>query len=124
MVRALMYELSDICLPEDRYSERLWRNLGEVLNADIEEEANPDKSKPDGVIMVDGGSIQIPCVFLEMKREIGEGGCDPSSQGGLSMRQSWIHREVSYERVDVDKECDWWTDRDRSCGRSAAARRS
>ncbi|KAI9431857.1 hypothetical protein H4582DRAFT_2198395, partial [Lactarius indigo] len=31
---------------------------------------------------------------LEVKREIGEGGCDPTTQVGLSMRRSWIHESV------------------------------
>jgi hypothetical protein len=60
------------------------------------EERNPDNSKPDGVITVDLDDYRIPIVFVEVKREVGEGGCDPSAQVSLSMRRSWIHSSVSY----------------------------
>lgn len=83
----LMVTLAEICRPEE-YCVRLCKYSGLILDGHIERESDPDGAKPDGVIMVDRHSIRIPCVFIEMKGEIGEGNGDPSFQVSLAMRRS------------------------------------
>ncbi|KAI0245532.1 hypothetical protein BJV78DRAFT_1262434 [Lactifluus subvellereus] len=95
-----MYFLSEI-RPETSYGDRIRQQLGHILGAPILKYENPDGTKPDGVITVEfEDHTCIPCVFIELKREFGEGGCDPTSQVSLSMRCSWIHetREVWHEK--------------------------
>lgn len=99
-VYKLMCTLSEVFREEDSYRNTLRDKLGSFLNATIEATPNPDKSKPDGVIMINGTGT--PCVFMEWKREIGEGGSDPSYQVGLSMKRSWIHPSVGYNCICLD----------------------
>jgi hypothetical protein len=98
----LMYYVSEVRQTEDRYREGFRQKLSQILAAPIHEEQNPDNTKPDGVIMVQLGDTCIPYVFIELKRELGEGGCDPTSQASLTMRRSWIHASVSYNRIDIE----------------------
>ncbi|KAH8980320.1 hypothetical protein EDB92DRAFT_1805783 [Lactarius akahatsu] len=48
--------------------------------------------------MVQTDKARIASFFLELKREIGEGGCDPTTQVSLSMRRTWIHNSSDYIR--------------------------
>jgi hypothetical protein len=105
-VHDLMSYASVVRQSEDRYGEGLRHRLGHILDAPVHEDRNPDNTKPDGVIKVKLGDIHVPYVFLELKREIGEGGCDPTSQVSLSMRRSWIHASVGYNRNYLEPMCD------------------
>ncbi|KAF8801737.1 hypothetical protein BYT27DRAFT_7215855 [Phlegmacium glaucopus] len=42
------------------------------------------------MIMV--GNIHIPLLTVELKRELGDGGCAPTTQAGITLRQSWIQK--------------------------------
>ena len=99
-VYKFMCSLSMVHKVEDNYGPKLCEGLSHILKATIEVKPNPDNSKPDGVIMIDRTST--PCMFMELKREIGEGGSDPSYQVGLAMRRSWIHSSVGYNCIHLD----------------------
>jgi hypothetical protein len=83
-----MYTVSEVGSVEDKYGERVCERLGHILEATIDEQRNPDKTKPDGVIMVD--RTEIPCMFIELKQDFGEGTCDATSPASLSMRWSMV----------------------------------
>ena len=38
---------------------------------------------------------RLSFLILERKRSLGEGGCDPTIQASISMRQGWIQKQVS-----------------------------
>jgi len=38
-------------------------------------------------------NIRIPILIVELKKELGDGGYDPSTQAGLIMRRSWIQED-------------------------------
>jgi len=90
----LMHTVSEVGPLENTLGQRIRDGLSNILDATVRKHRNPDNTKTDGVIMVD--DTKIPCVFMEVKREIREGGCDPSSQASLSMRRSWIDDTVRY----------------------------
>ncbi|KAI9437469.1 hypothetical protein H4582DRAFT_278628 [Lactarius indigo] len=89
-VYKFMSIVSDISGSEKDYSNRLLPQLRLILNADVHEERSPDGTRPDGVITLQLGNSRIAYFFLDLKREIGEGGCDPNTQVSLSMRRFWI----------------------------------
>ncbi|KAF8162555.1 hypothetical protein B0H34DRAFT_651171 [Crassisporium funariophilum] len=74
----------------DGHNEGLRKRLRHILRAEVHEEPNSDGTRPDGVITLQIGDTRIAYFILELKRELGEGGCDPTTQGGLSMKHSWI----------------------------------
>ncbi|KAI0245533.1 hypothetical protein BJV78DRAFT_1287615 [Lactifluus subvellereus] len=83
----LMYFLSGV-RGEKSYGDGVRQQLGRILGVPVHKDQNPDSTRPDGIITLASG---IPYVFIELKREMGEGGCDSTSQVSLSMRRSWIH---------------------------------
>ncbi|KAH9011178.1 hypothetical protein EDB83DRAFT_372957 [Lactarius deliciosus] len=96
-----MYSVSEVGRSEKKYSEKLLKFLRLILNADVREEQLPDESRPDGIITLQIRNTRIALFFLELKRELGEGSCDPSTQVSLSMRRSWIHKS----REDIRQKC-------------------
>jgi len=96
-VQELMYFASEVGRMEERHdghNEGLRTRLRRILQAEVHEEPNPDGTKPDGVITLQIGDARITFLILELKRELGEGGCDPTTQVGLSMKRSWIDLSV------------------------------
>ncbi|KAI0250721.1 hypothetical protein BJV78DRAFT_530877 [Lactifluus subvellereus] len=85
-----MYFLSGV-RGEKSYGDGVRQQLGRILGVPVHEDQNPDGTRPDGVITLASETTRIPYVFIELKREVGEGGCDSTSQVSLSMRRSWIH---------------------------------
>lgn len=71
------------------------KRLTRILGLPVHEEPNTDKTSADGVHMIMVGDVRIPLLIVELKRELGEGGCDPTTQVGISMRRSWIQQDVS-----------------------------
>lgn len=69
--------------------------LTRILELPVHEEPNTDRTCADGVHMIKVGDVRIPLLIMELKRELGEGGCDPSTQVGITMRRSWIQGDVS-----------------------------
>jgi hypothetical protein len=101
-VHQLMQTLSSIYKKEDAYREKVRRDIARILDTTILEMANPDNTRPDGFIMAELGNTPIPCALFELKREAGEGGCDPTSQASFSMKRAWIHEAVGYNRIHLD----------------------
>ena len=104
-VLELMYNAGEL-QSEDTYRGRLLPLLGRILDTGISVHPLPDKSQPDGVVMLEVCGSLLPYMILEVKREMGEGG-DPTTQAGLYMRRSWIHHSVGYNRVYLDSMCDF-----------------
>jgi hypothetical protein len=71
---------------EKTRTARLTPLLGEILNVDIQIIMNDDKTYADGTVEwisnSKGGRMLL--LLKEDKNEIGDGGCDPSTQAGLS----------------------------------------
>ena len=42
------------------------------------------------------GDDRFNILILELKRELGEGDCDSTTQAGLRMKRSWIEPSVGY----------------------------
>lgn len=83
-----LYALESARAPEYR------RLLTRILQVPVHPEPNDDGTSSDGVYMVDLGEVRVPILITELKRELGDGGCDPSIQAGVFMRRAWIQRNV------------------------------
>jgi hypothetical protein len=79
----LMCTASEIYESNYDYSKDLCRSLGDILDVHIDRERSPDNDKHDGVIMMEFEEFDIPYAFIDLEREVGEGGCDPTSQVSL-----------------------------------------
>ena len=71
------------------------KRLTRILQLPVHEEPNTDKTCADGVHMIMVGGVRIPILIMELKRELGDGGCDPTTQAAIAMRRSWIQQDVS-----------------------------
>ncbi|CAA7260724.1 unnamed protein product [Cyclocybe aegerita] len=78
----------------ETYRNARIRRILARLPGDMHEEANDDMAKSDGVFAIVIDDVRIPIAIMELKKELGNGGCDPSSQAGLSMRRAWIQTDV------------------------------
>ena len=83
-------------------NQGLRMRLRRILQAEVHVEPNDDGTKADGVITLQIGDGRIMYLILELKRELGEGGCDPTTQAGLSMKRSWIEPSVGYNHLRLD----------------------
>ena len=68
--------------------------LCEILDVDIQKIMNEDKTHADGIVewVSEGGRILL--LLKEDKNEFGDGGCDPSTQAGLSAARHWAQSKV------------------------------
>ena len=76
-------------------------HLRRILATAISSVANADKTSPDGMVLITlAGKFYeaVATLINEYKNEIGDGGCDPSTQAGLSAVRFWVQSEV-------DKRC-------------------
>ena len=94
-----MHLVSQIYADETSYANEIRSKLADILGVSLTQEINEDKTSADGVYVVVVENKRIPILILEFKREIGEGGCDASTQAGLSMKRSWIDKDVSLFRL-------------------------
>ena len=104
-VQELMYFASEVGRMEEGQhglNEGLRKRLRRILQAGVHVEPNNDGTKADGVITLQIGDERIVFLILELKRELGEGGCDPTTQAGLSLKRSWIEHTVGYNRLRLD----------------------
>ena len=104
-VQELMYFASEVGRKEEGkfgLNQGLRKRLRRILQAEVHVEPNDDETKADGVITLQIGDARIAYLILELKRELGEGGCDPTTQVGLSMKRSWIEPSVGYNRLRLD----------------------
>ncbi|PFH48717.1 hypothetical protein AMATHDRAFT_5521 [Amanita thiersii Skay4041] len=72
--------------------------LKKILERSVRQEANTNNRMADGVCSIEINHISVPILTIELKRELGEGSCDPSTQVGFSARQSWIEKHFSHVR--------------------------
>jgi hypothetical protein len=70
-----------------------------ILEAEVHEETNLNGTKLDGVDTLQIGDARIAFLIIELKREVGKCGCDPTTQAGLSMKPSLLDPSVSYNRI-------------------------
>ena len=85
---------------ETSYGWKIRDKLSDILGASLSREKNQDgKTFTDGLYVVVLRYKRIPILILEFKPEYGEGGSDASTQAGLSMRRSWIDKDVSLFRL-------------------------
>jgi len=73
--------------------------LSRILGVSLSKEENTDRTSADGLYVVVLEYKRIPILILEFKREYGEGGSDAPMQAGLSMKRSWIQKDVSLLRL-------------------------
>jgi len=90
-----MHVASEIYANEKSYASELRDKLSGILGVSLSKEENPDGTSADGLYVVVLKYKRIPILILEFKREYGEGGSDASTQAGLSMKRSWIQKDVS-----------------------------
>ena len=106
-VYELMYHAGEI-QPDIDYRERVRLLLGRILDTQISMgPISKTGCMPDGIVTLDVCNDILPYMILEVKREMGEGGCDPTTQVGLHMRRSWINDSVGYNRIYLDPMCDF-----------------
>ena len=95
--------LSEIGRSESKNNEEIRKRLRRILKGEVHEGPNSDGTNPDGVIVLQIGDVRVTILLMEFKRELGEGGSDPSHQAGLSMKRSWLENSVSrnYTRLHL-----------------------
>jgi hypothetical protein len=102
--------------------------LSQIIQISIARMVNSDNTSPDGVIethvSVQGTPELAALVLKEDKRELGDGGSDPSTQCGLSMARYWaqyeVHNMLSFSCLQPDACFHFST---RRCAITLAARR-
>jgi hypothetical protein len=95
----LIHVASEIYANEKSYASEVRDKLSSILGVSLSKEENPDGTSADGLYVVVLEYKRIPILILEFKREYGEGGSDASTQAGLSMKRSWIQKDVSLLRL-------------------------
>lgn len=95
MVQDFMYCVCEISSGELGSNAKIRPLLSKILKLAIHSEPNDDNSSADAVFMMDLDGIRFPVLLVELKRVLGEGGCDPSIQAGNSMRQALKQANVS-----------------------------
>lgn len=80
---------------------KLRPHLCSILAAALVTTTNADKTSPDGVVSINLEHIYEVAITLlsEEKNEFGNGGCDPSTQAGLSGVRFWVQDEVDKVHV-------------------------
>lgn len=79
---------------EKKRTENLTPLLAGILDVNIQIIVNEDKTYADGIVEL---FIERECILLllkEDKNEFGDGGCDPSTQAGLSAARHWAQSKV------------------------------
>ena len=89
-----MKAASAIYPDERKRTAKLTPLLSKILNVDIHTIMNEDKTYADGTVewVSEGGRILL--LLKEDKNEFGDGGCDPSTQAGLSAARHWAQSKV------------------------------
>jgi hypothetical protein len=100
----LMASASGIYENEDQRKPAIFPHLSAALSAGMTKIVNLDLTSPDGAISLPlMGDIYetVALLLAEDKREIGEGGSDPSIQVGLSMIRFWAQDNVRTLGISV-----------------------
>jgi hypothetical protein len=93
----LMVAISALHLTERTRTENITRHLSDALSYGSVESRNPDRTAPDATIILPLGdpiNEWVPLLVREDKREVGDGGCDPTIQASLSAARLWCQPEV------------------------------
>ena len=72
---------------------QLCKTLVKIL---VNAEADNDETEADDILKMTINTAQFMTLALEWRRELGEGGCDSSTQAGLSMKRAWLESNVGY----------------------------
>jgi len=105
-VHELMYDAGEL-QPEHLYHERLHLLLGHILGTLIFVDPLPDRRQPDGIVVLKVCNTLLIYMILDVKQEMGASSCNPTTQVGLYMRCSWVHKLVGYNRIHLDPMCDF-----------------
>ena len=92
-----MASASGIYEKEDHQKLAIFPHLTAALSMGMTKIVNLDLTSPDGAISLPlAGDIHetVALLLVEDKREVGEGGSDPSIQAGLSMIRFWAQDNV------------------------------
>ena len=95
----LMHFVSEIYVDEECYAWEIRDKLSDILGVSLSREENQDGTFIDGLYVAVPKYKRIPILILEFKQEYSEGGSDTSTQAGLSMKRSWIDKDVSLFRL-------------------------
>jgi hypothetical protein len=90
-----MIKAAVVCTAEEDRRKLTWESLNDLLDLSLSCERNSDGSLPDGVYAVRFKEICACMAVIELKREMGEGGSDPTNQVSISFKRIWISDEVS-----------------------------
>ena len=94
-----MHFVSEIYVDEECYAWEIRDKLSDILGVSLSREENQDGTCTDGLYVAVPKYKRIPILILEFKQEYSEGGSDASTQAGLSMKRSWIDKDVSLFRL-------------------------
>ena len=88
---------SGIYEKEDHRKQAIFPHLAAALSTGMTQIVNSDLTSPDGAVsfpLVGDIYETVSSLLAEDKREVGEGGSDPSIQAGLSMARFWAQNNV------------------------------
>ncbi|RXW24486.1 hypothetical protein EST38_g1381 [Candolleomyces aberdarensis] len=100
-IQELFHYNSTIIAESTRNSELL-PLFAKLLGCTIAQYVNPDGTIPDAMYVISVDGMTLAALVLELRNELGDGGCDPSTQAGHSMRCTWIQND---ERKRVRDKC-------------------
>ncbi|KAF8871583.1 hypothetical protein BD779DRAFT_1652902 [Infundibulicybe gibba] len=100
-VQDLMHTLSVIDPLETERNPKIHEGLSKILGVDIVQQPNDDGTCANGAYMLSVDGVRIAPYLDEFKRDIGDGGSDPSQQVGIRMRKSWIQKD----RQEISNKC-------------------
>ncbi|KAJ2932630.1 hypothetical protein H1R20_g4447, partial [Candolleomyces eurysporus] len=79
---------------ESTRNSKLLPLFAKLLGCTIAQYVNPDGTTPDAMYIISIDGMTLATLVLELKNELGDGGCDPSTLAGHSMRCTWIQKDV------------------------------
>jgi hypothetical protein len=75
--------------------------LSKLIGYDLINVRNEDQSISDGVAISNCSGKSATVALAEKKNELGTGGSDPTIQGALSYRKTWIQKSVRHGPLSV-----------------------
>jgi len=84
-----------IIATEQEYVEAIRDELKKLINEYIGEVKTSTGRSGDGLAGIVIGRALVPLVMIDLKRTLGEGGCDPIAQAAYSLLNRWHESEVS-----------------------------
>ena len=90
-----MTKAAVVCTSEEDRRKLTWECLSELLDLSLSCERNSDGSLPDGTYILPFKGVRACLAVIEVKREMAEGGSDPTNQVSISFKKICIADEVS-----------------------------